>query len=269
MKKALGIFVLSMFIISMSMGIVSAGPVEQINNVIKGVYDVFKPFLSAVIGETQGTEVFFAKVLFLIIVFGIVWTALSKITFFSENNWVLWTISAAVSIVSIRWMGKSEIINNILLPYSALGIALTAGLPFVVYFLLVNSFKSRTLRKTSWVFFIVIFVGLWILRSGDSAAPKVTGFAWIYLITAGLSLAVLMFDGTIQKIMNKSKIERIRASYSGKLAGDMKDEMRKLQARYRADPDNYTSSFNFQGKGDKVYKKDMDRIGDILANMGG
>ena len=52
------------------------------------------------------------------------------------------------------------------------------------------------MRKISWIFFIVIFIGLWYTRAGDSRAND---FAYIYLVTVGLAFLVLMFDGTIQK----------------------------------------------------------------------
>ena len=232
MKKALGIFVLSMFIISMGMGFVSAGIVEDIHGVIDSTYKAVAPYLAKIIGETEGTELFLAKILFLIIVFGVVWTALSKVDFFSENDWVLWTVSIAVSFVAVRWISGSEIINTILLPYSVLGIALTAGIPFVVYFFLTNSFKSRTLRKVSWIFFIVIFIGLWILRSRqDGVAPAVTGFAWIYLITAGLALIVLLADKTIQRTIKKSAIDANKEIAVAKRRTQLIEDRYRLEER--------------------------------------
>ncbi|MFH1521768.1 MAG: hypothetical protein ABIF18_02305 [archaeon] len=213
MKKALGIFILGIFIISMGAGIVSAGPVEQINSVIKGIYDVFEPLLSIVIGDTQdSTDFFLVKVLFLIIIFAVVWKSLEKISFFSESEWVLWIVSIAVSIISVRWFGDMEVVNSVLLPYSALGITLAAGIPFVLYFLVVENFK-KTMRKVSWIFFIVVFIGLWFSRAGEvvnstAVGGNVGGFAYIYLITAGVAFLVLMFDGTIQKIKNKIKAEK-------------------------------------------------------------
>ena len=214
MKKALGIFVLSMFIISMGMGFVSADtPAEAVKGVIRGVYDAFEPFLSAVVGDTQDSaDMFLVKILFLIIIFAIIWKSLEKISFFSESEWVLWVISIAVSIVSVRWFGDMEVVNSVLLPYSALGITLAAGIPFVLYFLVVEDFK-KTMRKVSWIFFIVVFIGLWFSRMGEvvkgtAIGGNVGGFAYIYLITAGVAFLVLMFDGTIQKIKNKMKAEK-------------------------------------------------------------
>lgn len=203
MKKTLSIFILGMIFISMGASIVSAtGIVEEIQGGIKGTYDIFKPTIEAILGGTSGTEFFLAKILFLIVVFAVVWKGLERIAFFKESSWVLWIVSIAVSILSVRWLENSELIKTVLLPYSVLGIALTAGIPFVIYFFITLGL-NKTMRKISWVFFIVIFVTMWIMRS-----KELGGFQYIYLATAGLGLAVLAFDGTIHKIKQKIDAEK-------------------------------------------------------------
>lgn len=266
MRKMFGVFVLGIFLFSM-MGIVSAGPVEGIQDFAEGVYVLISPVLEKVVGPTEDTDIFLMKILFLIIILALVWKALENIPFFEETAWVLWIVSISVSILATRWITGTEVINTILLPYSALGIALTAGLPFLAYFFLVKDF-STTLRKVSWVFFIVVFVGLWIMRSGDGSlvGGAVGNFAYIYLATAGLSLLVLMFDGTIQRIMSKSKIDKIHSLHKGKLAGDLRDELRKLTDRWKEEGESYEGVYS-RKKGDNGYKADRDRINDMLAEM--
>ena len=233
MKKVLGVFVLGMIMLSFGMSIVSAaGIVEGMQGIIEGVYDVIEPALSVVVGETGHGNIFVAKILFLIIIFAIVWKALEQIPFFSESGWVLWVVSIAVSIVSVRWIGDSEVVTAILLPYSAFGIALTAGLPFILYFFVVKDF-NQTMRKISWIFFAVVFIGLWAIRSGDVApAPRVGPFAYIYLITAGLALAMLKFDGTIHKLLTKIKIEKSQEYMMETLVDEQHDKIDDAKTRY-------------------------------------
>ena len=219
---------------------VSAGAVEGIQGGVRNVYTAIDPFLRLLVGDTGlSTELFLAKVLLAIIIFGIVWMALNKISFFQEYAWVLWTVTIAVSLLAIRWIGDASVINTIILPYSALGVALTAGIPFVIYFLIVKDFQ-RTMRKLSWVFFSVIFFSLWVMRSGKVAegtsviGGPVGAFSWIYLATAVLGLAVLTFDGTIQKILNKIEIEK-QMSYKDlerkhRLLDEL-DETRELKSK--------------------------------------
>jgi len=213
MKKLFGVFVLGMLMLSMSLSFVSAGAVEQIQDGVQDVYSVIEPALKFIVGDTENSpELFMAKILFLIIIFGVVWMALKKVSFFTENEWVLWTVTIAVSLLAIRWFGNEGVINSVILPYSVLGVALTAGLPFVVYFLVVKDL-SKTMRKVAWIFFIVIFFSLWVMRSGESGEAvgavggPVGAFAWIYLATAGLALIVLLADKTIQRTIKKSAAE--------------------------------------------------------------
>jgi hypothetical protein len=142
----------------------------------------------------------------------------------------------------------------------------------VVYFLVVKDFH-KTLRKISWIFFIVIFIALWIMRAGEVAegtAATVGGpvgaFAWIYLATAGLAVVALLLDGTIQKLMTKAKIERIQSAHSNTMVGDLRDEMKKITERYKTDGDKYTSIYTTQ-TGGKGYRGDMDKIKEMIATL--
>jgi hypothetical protein len=240
MKKMFGFFALGLLSVFM-MGIVSAGPVEDVGKFIGDVYTEVSPAVGKLVGATPGADMFLAKILFLIIIFAIAWKSMEKIPFFEDTPWVLWLVSASVSILAIRWFGNAEIVNTVLLPYSAFGIALTAGLPFVLYFFITKDFHT-TLRKLSWSFFIVVFIGLWFMRSG-AGELAVGNFAYIYLATAGLGALVLWFDGTIQGIMSKARIDKIQSYTNSKIAGDLRDELRKLTTRWKEEDDGYQSIY--------------------------
>ena len=208
MNKGMKLFalgILGMFLFSFSLSFVSAAPsiVEGAQSFVEGAYDVIKPVLEKIIGETDTSEFFLAKVLFLVVIFAIVWKAIEKIPFFSDNEWVLWIVSIAVSILAIRWFGNIEIVQTVLLPYSALGIAISAGIPFVLSFLIIESFRPTT-RRFAWIFFGVIFIFLWFTRYEELGS-----FGYIYLVTAGLSLLMIIFDGTIQKWRVKVHLDNV------------------------------------------------------------
>ena len=233
MRKLFGVFVLGMLMFSMGISLVSAGAVEEIQDGVADGYELIRPVLEEIIGETSGGDFFLAKVLFLIIIFAVVWMALKKVSFFSENEWVLWIVSIAVPILAIRWVGNADVVKTVILPYSALGVALTAGLPFVLYFLIVKDFH-KTLWKIAWIFFMVVFIGLWIMRSGEGAAETVGvgAFAWIYLATAGLALITMLSHKQIKKVsrnMEGEKREAVRKSEDqGKLdrkKNDLRDDV--------------------------------------------
>ena len=263
MKKLFGVFVLGLLMFSMMASFVSADIVTDIQGGIKDGYSVVEPALKFVVGSTgESPELFLAKILLAIIVFSIVWMALKKIAFFKENDWSMWTVGIAVSLLAIRWLGNESIINTIILPYSVLGVALTAGIPFVVYFLVVKDF-NKTMRKLAWVFFMVIFVVLWIMRSGKSAeaAGSIGGpigaFSWIYLAAAGLGLVVLLFDGTIQKMIGRAKMERGRAYTNRRLIDVQMDVIEDADKRYA---NNKIDAADHEGRIKEARKK----IDDLL-----
>lgn len=236
MKKMLGVFVLGIFLFSM-IGIVSAGPVEAIQDFAEGAYSLLEPVLKIVVGETasvtdKNADLFLVKILFLIIIFSIVWKGLERISFFEETTWMLWVVSVGVSVLSVRWFGGNDLVQTILLPYSALGVTLTAGLPFILYFFIVKDFKT-TMRKVSWIFFIVVFIGLWVVRSGDdiNASVKLGGFAYIYLATAGLALVVLLADKTIQRTIKKSQADATRELAEARTRTRLTEERNALEEK--------------------------------------
>lgn len=262
MKKNLGVLILGMFLISMFAGFVSARERQSgeaftsVQNAVEAVYKTVQPVLEKVIGDTDTSEFFFAKVLFLIIIFAIVWKSMERIPFFSssDNSWVLWVVSISVSILAIRWFGNVEIIKTAILPYSVLGIAVSAGIPFVLAFLIIEGLKP-TMRKVGWIFFAVVFVFLWVARIDELGQ-----FGNIYLATAGIALLALFMDGTIQRLMSKMKVERTNAYHLNKMAGDLRDEMKKFTNRYKEDGENYISVYDSSITGNKGWEKDMEEI---------
>ncbi|MBT6955820.1 hypothetical protein HN997_00855 [archaeon] len=61
-----------------------------------------------------------------------------------------------------------------------------------------------TYRKISWIFFATIFTALWFTRMDD-----IGDFGFIYLVAAGLALLMLIFDGTVKRFFQRTKVEEI------------------------------------------------------------
>lgn len=212
MKKGAGVLFLSLILVlSVFLVIAQDSNSSPANDIRKGMSDVIdvmvniiSPILSPLIGEKNpSSEDFFAKALFFIIVLSVIWIALDRTGFFAAYPFTVWLISIIVAILSVRYIGP-EFVATILLPYTTLGIAITSIIPFAIWFSLVEfGVPSRTLRNILWIFFAVIFVGIWITR------PEVAGSAaWIYPVTILISLAMLFLDGTMQRLFRKMKYER-------------------------------------------------------------
>lgn len=256
--KKLGLIVFGMFVISMSLGLVSAGPADDLIKGIqeagKTVFELVRPVLESVIGETAKGETFLAKLLFLVIIFAVVWMAISKIDFFKENDWVLWIVSIAISVLAIRWFGSTEFVMAAILPYSVLGIAISAGLPFVLAFLIIENILKSTMRKFAWIFFAVIFVGLWFSRYDELG-----NFGYIYLVTAGLSIVMMIMDGTIQKWRGKMSIDRAHAPMIKKEIDKINKERKELTEKYSDDSGGATYESRYSAKkGLTAWKYDME-----------
>jgi hypothetical protein len=272
MKKMFGVFIFGILLVSM-MGIASAGPVEDfvkgVNTVGDGIFNILKPVLEILTGESADTgiagEDFLAKALFLVIIFTIIWLTLSKVDFFNENNWVLWVISLSASILAIRWLGGSGVIKTIILPYSALGIAITAGLPLVLAFLIIENNFNKTMRKFSWIFFMVIFIGLWFTRYEEITKMANGGFVYTYLIVAMLAFIIMIMDGTVQRWLNKTRRERGQLPEIRKQIIKLEDEKEILNARYTKMGDAYTGHSKLIGF--KGWRKDIDSLDKRIANL--
>ena len=203
----LGIILISL----LSVSLVSADEnwAYKTNTFIDKVVDAIEPVASQILGETPNGQYLFAKVLFFLIILAIVWAALSRVELFNEHEWVLWIVAIAAAVLSTRFLTTEGLINTIILPYSTLGVAISAGLPFVLYFLVINlGFTGRehsTIRRVAWIFFGIIFIFLYITRSADSEFGTA---AWIYPLTALGAVIMAVMDGTIHRFFVQLEIEK-------------------------------------------------------------
>jgi hypothetical protein len=208
-KRGVGVLLFVSLVILSSYIVSAATAVEQLKVAGESVFQIIKPIVELILGTTPGGELLFAKFLFFIIMVSIVWAVLSRVDFFSGNSWVLFLVTASVSVLAVRWLSTSAIINTIILPYSTLGVAITAGFPFVLYFILVEvGFKDQPsfFRRVAWIFFGVIFIGLYIFRA-DTLGGETTSL--IYPVTAVLAILMALIDGTIHSLLVKMELERL------------------------------------------------------------
>ncbi|MBD3252433.1 hypothetical protein GF386_01750 [Candidatus Pacearchaeota archaeon] len=189
----------------------------QIVSAINGFVESVKPLLINVLGETGDGTMLFAKFLFFLILLSIIYSALNQadIDFFQDHEWVVWVLSVGVAILGVRYL-SGGMIYAILLPYTTLGIAISAGLPFILWFFIINLmlFKKRSqkpFRIAAWIFFAVVFSGLWLTRTYDPTTSynlAGTRAGWIYPVTAILALLMIFLDGTISRWRSRAQSSR-------------------------------------------------------------
>ncbi|MDP1695482.1 MAG: hypothetical protein Q8L29_01055 [archaeon] len=190
----------------------AASIADSMTGFVDSFVKVIEPLARQLLGGGAGLtgELLFARVLFFLIVFGIVWVALSRVGFFAEYTWVLVVVSLATSLLSIRFVIEDNLIRSMVLPYSALGIALTAGFPFALYFLVVNigmAGISSFARKAAWIFFGVIFLFLWFSRY-DELVTNSSSAGWVYPVTAILATIMAFADGSVSRWLAHAEMNK-------------------------------------------------------------
>ncbi len=207
-------FVLIFFI---SIFLVSARSVtEDIKSLTSGVSDILQYLAETLLGPGPEGIVgggLFARTLFFLIVLSVVWVVIGRITLFSDKKGVIAIISISVALLSTRFLLQTEWVETVLLPYTVLGVALTAFIPFIIYFYFLEFITTeRWVRKVGWIFGAVVFMGLWWNRYDTLQSDAL----YIYPITALLCLLTLGFDKSIQKAISKSDVEKMVKEISRK-----------------------------------------------------
>lgn len=226
MKKLSVVVLLSLFLVS---SFVSAQVLESIADGAKNFYNtIFEPFGQFLLGSnTTDGELFFAKLLLFIMLASIVWYALDKFPPTQGKRSLI--ISLIVSILSVRYI-TPEWINTIILPYGAFAIAVTALIPLILFFFLVETGLQGhpALRKICWIFAAVVFVGLFFYRI-NVIPPGKEDFnpAYIYLIATVASVIFLIADETIQRAFTKARYANINEIKKIKIEAELVEEYNK------------------------------------------
>jgi hypothetical protein len=95
--------------------------------------------------------------------------------------------------------------------------------PLIIYaFFLHNVTDSSTIRKIGWVFFIIIYLGLWI-------TDQTNGYAYIYFWTMIASLMLLFLDGTISRALVKQEAKEQNKDNMKDYQRDLLGQLDKLR----------------------------------------
>lgn len=230
-KVYLGILVILLLSIFSSLVFAQSGEVSFENPVgkalvsgqsfIQPLIDFITPIIAPILGETPNGEYFFTKLLFFLIIYSIVWMAMDQIEFFSGNSGYAYVIDFAVTVLAVRFLGTKDVLDAVLLPYNTFGIVVAAGMPFVLYFVMINMGlkgpEYKTIRKFAWVAFAVVFFGLWTMRyyeavNNASAGSNVLRLINVYPITALLALVMAVMDGSISRFFLRVRMDKAKVS---------------------------------------------------------
>ena len=206
-----------LFFVALSLSLVSAqnsitglAITDDLADLTSGTISLVTDVSSKVLGDMDGVAginseaLLFARLLLLIIFITVIFSTIGKLSFFSKSKGVLWIVSLGVGILAVRFFSP-QMVATVLIPYTALGFAVTAIIPFIIFFFLVNvGMKNNRaiVRRVAWIFFAVIFIGLWIQSpTGDQ------NFKHIYLVVAIVAIIMMKLDGTIKRFFHEIEVE--------------------------------------------------------------
>ena len=212
--------------------------------VINIFVESYEPFIQAILGGNEYTGfLLFEKFLLFILLLGIVYISLNNIDIFSENKAVHVIVAIIVPVLSVRAINLAWL-NTLILQYQVLAIALTGILPFIIYlFFLHGVAESPTVRKIGWIFFIIVYLGLWI-------TSETLSYSSVYFWTMIIALIFLLMDGTIHRYyMNQN--------FGG---GDKWQYIMGLKADIRQIKESVTRENFPEAKANKLIRKKQKKI---------
>lgn len=229
MKKLFGVLVFLFFVVSFASAAyygndLGSGLAYGMEQLIDAVEGMLGPFFSVILGGSD--DMLFERILFLAIILAIVYVVISGMDVFRENPFVIWIVSISIALLSTRFLVEQNLVQTMLLPYSVFGITVTSALPLLIFFLFVhkNNNFTPTIRKILWIFFIVVFVGIWGARYNE-----VGDLAWIYFMTGVAALLFLLFDGTIRRAMVSNRMKQMTDSGRQWNLAQVQETMSKLE----------------------------------------
>lgn len=203
-----GAFLSSIFLTTLVSA--QSGPIEGLSTLLDWVIDIINIFIifvsDLIFNINSFDEFLFAKIILFLLVYIILYTVLKKNEFISGDRKINIIIALAISILSIRFIPDDGFIVGILLPYTALGIALTTFIPFLLFFFFVHQSGIGTFgRRMAWVLFGVSFFTIWAMRA------DVMGDAnYIYWLGLAFVILSLLFDKTIHTYFGYHELKKNR-----------------------------------------------------------
>lgn len=187
-----------------------AGPVEGVEQLLTGlgqVIIIIIQFLSdTILNINSFDEFLFAKMIFFILIFLIIYVTIKKNDFFGDNETILRIISIAISILSVRFI-PDELVQTLFLQYGTLGAAIGMFVPFaIMLFFLHQSNFGPLPRKIGWILYGVSYVAIF-----SYTYPDITGIAsYVYWVGIIGTIIVFFFDRQIHAAFGSAELRKAK-----------------------------------------------------------
>lgn len=234
-KSQVGIIFVLLMIFSVTM--VSAytygNVIGSSQDIINNILEAGAPIIEAILGDYTTNvgnfgygEILFMKLIIFLILLAVIRTVLDKVPLFKGNTGVITVLAIGISIISVRFMSSSEMLYGVLLPYGAMGIAITTILPVLIFFFFVhNNGLGASGRRLSWIFFLIVFVTLWINRANDIGLIGNQIYGWSTVALIG----VIFGDKQIHKYLEIDKLKKMFREDKQDLIADLVVKYKNLE----------------------------------------
>ncbi|MFH1501204.1 MAG: hypothetical protein ABIE22_04640 [archaeon] len=221
-------------------------------SVLDPIVSELEPILRWVLNDLNGdSNIFFAKVLFFLLVLSVVWLVADNIPVIGDNAFVAGLTAFVVAVLGARFI--SDIwVKALVLPYQSAFLIIAALIPFILIFFFIEvvfqGTQYRTIRRIMWVFAAVVFFAMYLstpITVADApAAPTRGGSAPInvavtaaavtdvlsapeniFMLAAIACLIMLFLDKTIQKAFTQIKSENRTSIAKNKIVAQSHEDM--------------------------------------------
>ncbi len=190
-----------------------------------GFYDnVVEPTLKFLLSDSTGNltgDEFFGKILLFILLLAIVWSVLERVPLFSNKKGIITLVSLIFSVLAVRYISSAEWVRGIILPYSAVGVAIMTLLPLVILiYFIYGSGVGPMAQRAMWLITLVVFIGLYFAR-----IDKIGTFAWIYFIGGVLCLIGFLANRPINKLVHKMHWDTLDKRYNEEMVRNLRRKL--------------------------------------------
>jgi len=196
--KVLLLTLLSLVIVSLLVGFVNADTTAQeAGNNAKQFFTSVGDFFNGLLGQNIPLQKVFLTIILIMVIYSII----EQI--FPNNEFVIWSISIIVSILSIMLL-SDELINSITIQYGAMGAAILTVIPLIIMLFFTISVKSKLLAKVSWLFYVIYYFLLYIKAWIDEGLWS--GGAPYYAGAIIVGLFMFFTSGYFRRLLFKGKL---------------------------------------------------------------
>lgn len=195
---------------------------------IESLVQNIEPLLRALFGGSDWTGyLLFEKLLLFLLIAIISGIVLQNLPVFKDrtHKGILRLIAFIVAVLGVRGLNYIWI-NTILVQYQALFIVVAGIFPFMIYWYFVKDFDG-VVRKAAWVFYAVIYFGLWATTTLDA-------YEEVYLWTALFALLYGLFlDTWVQQWIATQQMKKQFSRQTWSNIADINEQINKIAKQIR------------------------------------